>query len=578
MLTALSNVGINSQSVPPVGWTEYRRGTHQTEAGTADKLATARELAVSLSNTSTTTTFDGSANVTNIKVSGTLPVGNGGTNATSAKAAQNNLLGNMNSAETDVTDTNRFVFKYASPSAENGAVYSKPATTMWNYIKGKLTSVSGVNISGNAATASAAQSGSALETAINAKQAALTINDSKPITIGTAAAANTVTGQAHTHDGITSVARASVTNIDIANPGTEPARMTLSQVTQLTTGGTDPGDGYVVNLLWDNNGNWDTQLYVPNSKKADKDYGHLKVRYKNESSTWGDWEYLPGAFMGTLLTSNDDLDTLYQGLPGEVLQYYWSYTNKAYSTVGKTQSGMDATTGLPTGTGTANLFVFHQSTSRTASGYVMQLMFCADIGIYYRRQFNGTWNTWTKILLATDITTDTTNKNGKITVDGTDKTVYVHPAGSAASKTGVPTANATPAFGGTFKVNQITTDATSHVSAITERTITIPNTTGNASTAGLTKLYTATGTNTDGTMTQNAIKSALDAKMSSTVSEDASNELQVVGVQSSATSTLKRDSGVTVQGGAVKATTFKLGTNATITYNSTTEAIDFTFL
>ena len=37
--------------------------------------------------------------------------------------------------------------------------------------------------------------------------------------------------------------------------------------------------------------------------------------------------------------------------------------------------------------------------------------------------------------------------------------------------------------------------------------------TGNASTSGLTKLYTSTGTNTDGTMTQSALKTALDAKV-----------------------------------------------------------------
>ena len=107
---------------------------------------------------------------------------------------------------------------------------------------------------------------------------------------------------------------------------------------------------------------------------------------------------------------------------------------------------------------------------------------------------------------------EASSSNGKIKIDGTETTVYTHPAGSAASKTGVPTTDATPGFGGTFKVNQISTDSTSHVSAVTERTITIPNTTGTASAAGLTKLYTGTGTNTDGTMTQSAIKTALDAK------------------------------------------------------------------
>ncbi len=60
---------------------------------------------------------------------------------------------------------------------------------------------------------------------------------------------------------------------------------------------------------------------------------------------------------------------------------------------------------------------------------------------------------------------------------------YTHPSYTAA--TGVPTANAAPAFGGTFTVNQVSRDATGHVSAITSRTITIPGTAATASAAGL---------------------------------------------------------------------------------------------
>ena len=63
---------------------------------------------------------------------------------------------------------------------------------------------------------------------------------------------------------------------------------------------------------------------------------------------------------------------------------------------------------------------------------------------------------------------------------------YTHPAYTA--RTGKPTANQTPAFGGTATVSQITSDATGHVTAATDRTITIPSTLSNGTgTAGLIK-------------------------------------------------------------------------------------------
>jgi len=71
-------------------------------SSSAMKLATSRKLAVSLSNTSTDTSFNGTADVTNIKVSGTLGVANGGTGKSSVTSG-NYLVGNGTGALTEKT-------------------------------------------------------------------------------------------------------------------------------------------------------------------------------------------------------------------------------------------------------------------------------------------------------------------------------------------------------------------------------------------------------------------------------------------------------------------------------------------
>lgn len=91
------------------------------------------------------------------------------------------------------------------------------------------------------------------------------------------------------------------------------------------------------------------------------------------------------------------------------------------------------------------------------------------------------------------ITPDATN--GKITIAATN-TVYTHPSYTA--RTGKPTGNQAPAFGGTATVSQVTSDATGHVTNMTDRTITIPSTLSNGtSTAGLIKT-TSTVTSNSG--------------------------------------------------------------------------------
>lgn len=60
---------------------------------------------------------------------------------------------------------------------------------------------------------------------------------------------------------------------------------------------------------------------------------------------------------------------------------------------------------------------------------------------------------------------------------------YSHPTYTA--RTGKPATNATPGFGGTFTVSQITSDSTGHVTGATDRTVTIPNATATKTTLGL---------------------------------------------------------------------------------------------
>lgn len=158
-------------------------GAVQGNADTATKLATTRELAVNLANTSTTSNFDGSANQTGIKVSGTLGVANGGTGITTVTNVNSVLIGNSSSAtgamQTVATASGAFYATAANakpsfgtlPVAQGGtgqtslanvtvgkADYptgfgSRPASISW----GTLTSANGYTYVSDWRTASAAE-------------------------------------------------------------------------------------------------------------------------------------------------------------------------------------------------------------------------------------------------------------------------------------------------------------------------------------------------------------------------------------------------------------------------------------
>lgn len=86
---------------------------------------------------------------------------------------------------------------------------------------------------------------------------------------------------------------------------------------------------------------------------------------------------------------------------------------------------------------------------------------------------------------ATQTASGLMSPDDKIKLDSvaTGANAYTHPTYTA--RTGVPTANQTPAFGETFIVSQPVSDGTGHITAINSRTITIPSAVATASANGL---------------------------------------------------------------------------------------------
>lgn len=77
----------------------------------------------------------------------------------------------------------------------------------------------------------------------------------------------------------------------------------------------------------------------------------------------------------------------------------------------------------------------------------------------------------------------TTNEKEKLAGIATGANAYTHPSYTA--RTGVPTANQTPAFGGTFSVTQPVSDVSGHITSMTSRTVKIPDTVASTSANGL---------------------------------------------------------------------------------------------
>lgn len=89
-----------------------------------------------------------------------LPVSKGGTNADDAKEAAYNLFNNQVLNDSNApTDDSILMFRLGTPTASNGYFLTRKVSYLWNYIKGKISSVLGLSengYTGNAATATSA--------------------------------------------------------------------------------------------------------------------------------------------------------------------------------------------------------------------------------------------------------------------------------------------------------------------------------------------------------------------------------------------------------------------------------------
>lgn len=158
------------------------------------------------------------------------------------------------------------------------------------------------------------------------------------------------------------------------------------------------------------------------------------------------------------------------------------------------------------------------------------------------------------------LTPDTTND--KMTIAAVD-TVYTHPSYTA--RTGTPSTNQTPAFGGTFTVSQPVSDATGHITAINSRTITVPSTAATQSAAGL--MSAADKTKLDGIAT-GANKTVVDSAMSTTSTNPVQNKVVHAAITTAA-DTAKADYNKSITDLSVSGTTITYtkgdGSTGTIT-------------
>lgn len=88
-----------------------------------------------------------------------LSIANGGTGATTAKAAEYNINGGIVEVSSTPNDNTQIAMKYVTPDTTNGVFYFRKIILVWDYIKSKIASVLGIGGSNGVPTAPTAAAG-----------------------------------------------------------------------------------------------------------------------------------------------------------------------------------------------------------------------------------------------------------------------------------------------------------------------------------------------------------------------------------------------------------------------------------
>lgn len=151
----VSSVGGDGKYISAISETNGKISATSTTMDTAPTTNSVKAVTSGGIKTAISTAETNAKNLAN--ATGTLPVANGGTGATTAKGAQNALLSDMQTETTAIDDSTEFVMKYGTPTDTKGALFKRSATLVWNYIKDKISSVLGLTATAYGGKASTAE-------------------------------------------------------------------------------------------------------------------------------------------------------------------------------------------------------------------------------------------------------------------------------------------------------------------------------------------------------------------------------------------------------------------------------------